>query len=80
MDVLYLTDGMWTVVDYKTDRLRDELALRSLPEMEKYRAQVRGYGQAIEQLAGHRPRLILLFLNYSGRVDGIHQEFVEIDQ
>ena len=78
IDVLYLKDGIWTVVDYKTDRLRDEAVLRALPDMEKYRQQVQSYGAAVEQLAGHKPRLILLFLNYGGSVDGIYWQRVEM--
>ena len=56
---------------------RDEAALRGLADMEKYREQVTSYGQAVQQLTGHKPRLILLFLNYGGSVGGIHQEIVE---
>jgi ATP-dependent helicase/nuclease subunit A len=77
IDALYLKDGTWTVVEFKTDRLRDAAALTRLPEKEKYRAQIRDYGVAVERLTGNEPRLILLFLNYGGNVGGIHEEIVE---
>jgi ATP-dependent exoDNAse (exonuclease V) beta subunit len=77
IDVLFLKDGAWTVLDYKTDRLRDEASVLGFKDKQKYRVQVQSYGAAVEQITGHQPRLILLFLNYGGNAGGIYQELVE---
>jgi len=73
IDALYLKDGIWTVVEYKTDRLRDAAGLDQLLEEKDYLAQLKGYTEAVEQFTGRKPRSMLLFLNYGS---GIHLEIV----
>ena len=76
IDVLFLKDGTWTVVEFKTDRLRDAAELARLLAKKDYRHQVRRYTHAVEQLTGRKPRSILVMLNYS---DGIYPEIIEGD-
>ncbi len=78
IDALYLKDGIWTVLDYKTDRLQNEASLKELLKKEDYEDQLKGYGEAVEKFTGHRPHLILLFLNYHGSDNGIYWQRVEM--
>jgi len=71
IDVLYLRHGNWTIVEYKTDWLKDEAALEMVLREKDYRDQIEGYRDAVEQLTGTRPRSQLVFLNYKG---GVHVE------
>jgi ATP-dependent exoDNAse (exonuclease V) beta subunit len=68
MDVLYRHDGSWMVVDFKTDRIRDEDRLNDVLREKKYRAQMARYAAAVEALVGERPVAKLCFLNYQGGV------------
>ncbi|NLE76753.1 MAG: hypothetical protein GX605_08380, partial [Chloroflexi bacterium] len=69
IDVLYLAEGRWTVVEFKTDYLKDEADLRErLGPDGKYGAQARRYVRAVEQLLGQRPRHVFCLLNYGSQV------------
>ena len=63
IDALYLQGGEWTLVDFKTDSVRDETALQQLLDKKDYFQQVQQYGAAVEKLLGITPRLMLWFLN-----------------
>ncbi|MCB8943069.1 MAG: UvrD-helicase domain-containing protein [Ardenticatenaceae bacterium] len=63
IDLLYRHQGLWTLVDFKTDRVRDEAALQRLLVEQDYEQQVRRYGTAVQQLVGIRPDLVLVFLD-----------------
>ena len=67
IDALYLRDGAWTIVEFKTDDIEDEAGLEQLLEREDYLAQAARYVRAVERLLGQRPRAILCLLNYAGR-------------
>jgi hypothetical protein len=67
IDLLYHGPSGWTVVDFKTDELRDEAALTRA--LERYRPQVRRYGEAVAAFLGQRPQARLVFLNFS---KGVH--------
>lgn len=69
IDALYLRDGSWTVVEFKTDELRDEADLEKLLAEEDYLAQAQRYVAAVEDLLAQRPGSILCLLNYVG---GVH--------
>jgi ATP-dependent helicase/nuclease subunit A len=73
IDLLYRDDTGWTIVDYKTDELGDEEALRAIVEKEHYQ-QLLGYKSAVESLLGVTPRLFLCYLDYQ---DGIRWEALE---
>ncbi len=68
IDTLYLRDGTWIVVDFKTDRFKDEQSFAGSAVSRKYRDQLRRYGLAVEQIIGQRPRAALCLLNYADRV------------
>jgi ATP-dependent exoDNAse (exonuclease V) beta subunit len=71
IDALFLKDGSWTVVEYKTDRLRDAADLNQLLEEKDYLDQLGRYTRAVEEFTGHQPRSSLVLLNYG---DAIHLE------
>ncbi len=74
IDALYLHDGgstggAWTIVEFKTDHVRDAAALERLLAEEDYLAQAERYATAVERLLGGRPAVILCLLDYAG---GVH--------
>jgi len=69
IDALYLRDGVWTIVEFKTDHVRDQAALDRLLAEEDYLAQAERYAAAVEQLLGSRPQVALCLLDYAG---GVH--------
>jgi len=69
IDALYLREGSWTIVEFKTDEVRDQADLDRLLAEEKYLDQAERYVAAVEHLLGQRPRSILCLLNYAG---GVH--------
>jgi ATP-dependent exoDNAse (exonuclease V) beta subunit len=68
IDLLYPYAGTWTVVDFKTDRVQDEVALQRLLAEKDYKRQLQQYGTAVQQLLGGTSRLMLCFLNYRDEV------------
>ncbi|MDH4136895.1 MAG: UvrD-helicase domain-containing protein, partial [Anaerolineae bacterium] len=68
IDLLYRTDGCWTIAEFKTDRLKDEAEMRARIRKEKYDEQVRGYVQAATRQLGEPPRALLVFLNVGSQV------------
>ncbi len=68
IDALYLSDGRWTIVEFKTDDIRDENGLREMLAREDYLAQARGYAAAVARLLNVAPRALLCLLNYAGTV------------
>lgn len=47
VDLCFLENGKWVLVDYKTDRADDEQAL-----LERYRPQLALYAKALERITG----------------------------
>jgi ATP-dependent helicase/nuclease subunit A len=68
IDALYLHNGVWTIVEFKTDEARDERRFRELLEEKKYVEQARRYARAVSHLMGEEARSILCMLNYGGAV------------
>ena len=68
IDVLYLQEGTWTIVEFKTDRVKDEADFQELLAQEDYTTQARRYASAAERLLGQRPRCILCMLDWAGTV------------
>ncbi len=67
IDLLFRANGRWTLVDFKTDRLRDERAREeALADDGAYQAQVERYLAAVEGLLGERPRGLLCLLDDRG--------------
>jgi len=64
IDALYQNDdGQWTLVEFKTDRIRNEPALQRRLASGEYEEQALNYAKAVERLLGQRPRISLCFLN-----------------
>ncbi|MYD35496.1 MAG: AAA family ATPase [Dehalococcoidia bacterium] len=59
IDLAYLTNGEWHVVDFKTDRVEKG---REAEHAETYLTQLGVYAGAIEAATGHRPKAGLMFL------------------
>ena len=68
VDALYLRDGVWRIVEFKTDHLADQAALERLLKEEDYLAQAGRYAAAVGRLLGGRPEVILCLLDYVGGV------------
>lgn len=68
IDALYLRDGTWTIVEFKTDRVKDRADFERLLAEQDYRAQAARYAAAFERLLGERPRVVLCMLDYGGEV------------
>jgi ATP-dependent helicase/nuclease subunit A len=68
VDALYLRDGSWTIVEFKTDRIPDRAGLDRLPMEKHYLPQARRYQAAVEQLVGQRPRVVFCFLDCVGEI------------
>lgn len=63
IDLLYRFGGRWTIVDFKTGRIEHESAAGQLIRERGYRRQIERYRQAVMELVGERPRLIICLLN-----------------
>ncbi|MBU0491841.1 MAG: PD-(D/E)XK nuclease family protein, partial [Chloroflexi bacterium] len=68
IDALYQRDGLWTLVEFKTDRVTAQTDLASWLADRGYPAQVQRYLSAVEHLLGQRPRGILCLLDHAGAV------------
>jgi ATP-dependent helicase/nuclease subunit A len=68
IDLLYRTDGRWTVVEFKTDRLRKVDDLEAHITEKKYDRQTERYVEAVNYLLGERPCALLVFLNVGRQV------------
>jgi len=67
IDALYLRNGVWTIVDYKTDEIGSQ-NLQDFAAEKKYGRQLGRYAEAVTKLLGQRPRAFLCFLDYQGGV------------
>jgi ATP-dependent exoDNAse (exonuclease V) beta subunit len=68
IDALYLSDGAWTIVEFKTDKIGDQAAIATLLEEEDYLPQAERYRAAVEQLVGRRPQVLFCFLDCAAAV------------
>jgi ATP-dependent helicase/nuclease subunit A len=68
IDALYQRDGLWTIVEFKTDRVKDRSELERVLVDEGYAAQAQRYVTAADRLLGETPQSILCMLNYGGSV------------
>jgi ATP-dependent helicase/nuclease subunit A len=69
MDLLCRCRGSWTLVEFKTDRLRTRADVEARIREKGYDGQVQAYVAAATALLGERPRALLVFLNVGGRVE-----------
>lgn len=68
IDALFLRHGTWTLVEFKTDHVRDAADLDRLLADEDYLAQAGRYAAAVAQLSGQQPGVLLCILDYGGSV------------
>jgi ATP-dependent exoDNAse (exonuclease V) beta subunit len=68
IDALFQCNGTWTLVEFKTDRVKDHSELERLLVEEGYSVQAQRYISAAERMLGQRPRYIMCLLNFAGQV------------
>ncbi|MCX6032086.1 MAG: UvrD-helicase domain-containing protein [Chloroflexi bacterium] len=68
IDALYLRADGWTIVEFKTDHVRDTAALDLLLAEEDYLAQAARYAAAVEKLLSQGPHVRLCLLDMAGAV------------
>jgi ATP-dependent exoDNAse (exonuclease V) beta subunit len=68
IDALFRERERWTLVEFKTDRVRDEGAMEVKLAQGDYVPQVARYLAAAERLLGARPRAVLCLMNMGGTV------------
>jgi hypothetical protein len=71
IDLLFRRGESWTLVDFKTDRIRDEHGHVAMVEVRGYREQVARYAAAVEHYLGVSPRCLLCLLDDRGAVSAI---------
>jgi ATP-dependent exoDNAse (exonuclease V) beta subunit len=69
IDLLYQQAGHWTLVEFKSDRVKDEAHRQAILQQSGYLAQVDRYRRAVWQLLEQDPQVILCWLNFEGRVE-----------
>lgn len=70
IDLLYRDEDGWTIVDFKTDALRNEDELQKILEdkLRGHRKQITRYKSAVEFLMHETPRSQLCYLDYQGGI------------
>jgi ATP-dependent exoDNAse (exonuclease V) beta subunit len=68
IDALVLQDGLWTIAEFKTDKVGNETGFWKTVKEGNYLDQAHKYLAAAESLLGQRPRFILCMLDYAGTV------------
>ena len=71
IDLLFRQGDTWTLVDFKTDRVRDERAHAVWLAETDYVVQIERYADSVVQLLGVRPRCLLCLLDDGGAVSAI---------
>jgi len=66
LDALYLSGGVWTIVEFKTDAVWNDRRLDEILREKHYLRQTDRYVAAVEASLGSRPEAILCLLNYNG--------------
>ncbi|TFG47897.1 MAG: hypothetical protein E4H33_05115 [Anaerolineales bacterium] len=66
IDCLFRTQESWTLVDFKTDELRNRQTLLAAQDM--YTPQILRYRKAVEQWLGVVPKTLLCFLNVEKKI------------
>jgi ATP-dependent helicase/nuclease subunit A len=69
IDLLFLDGESWTIIDFKTDELRDEEALEEA--VDEYRPQLMRYKRAVHDLLEVDNQAFICFLDAKGAVESI---------
>jgi ATP-dependent helicase/nuclease subunit A len=68
IDALFQRDGIWTIVEFKTNRISDEASLDALLRSKNLSEQAQRYVRAARLLLGEVAGLVLCLLDYRGGV------------
>ncbi|MGB8645009.1 MAG: UvrD-helicase domain-containing protein [Anaerolineae bacterium] len=68
IDAVYFDDNAWTIVEFKTDRIKDEANLNALLNKKDYGLQVERYRRALQRLLNANARVVLCLLDFAGKV------------
>jgi ATP-dependent helicase/nuclease subunit A len=68
LDALFQQAGRWTVVEFKTDHVRDEIDRPQVLAHPDYLAQVQRYRAVVARFTDQTPVVILCWLNYGGEI------------
>ena len=66
IDALYLSSGAWTIVEFKTDFVRDETHFSRILKREGYVSQAGRYVESCHRLLDQRPAFVICLLNFAG--------------
>jgi ATP-dependent helicase/nuclease subunit A len=69
IDLLYRAGERWTIIDFKTDDLRDQEALDKA--VKQYLPQLMRYKRAVRDLLNTDPQALICFLDYQGEVKSV---------
>jgi ATP-dependent helicase/nuclease subunit A len=69
IDLLYRDGGNWTIIDFKTDELRDKEALQKA--VGDYRPQLMRYKRAVQDLLNRDNQALICFLDFQNSVEWI---------
>ena len=79
MDALFMQGGVWTIVEFKTDAVRNQTEFERILDKTDYLCQAQRYVNAAEQLLGQRPRALLCMLNFGGTVNVLEYNDIEVN-
>jgi ATP-dependent exoDNAse (exonuclease V) beta subunit len=65
IDALYLRETVWSIVEFKTDEVRNDIDFDRLLHEKDYVGQAQRYLAVAERLLGQRPRFTLCMLDYA---------------
>ncbi len=68
LDALFQLDGRWTVVEFKTDRVRNDIERQKVLAESDYVAQVARYRAVVTEFTGQTPAVILCWLNFNRQI------------
>ncbi|MCL4299574.1 MAG: UvrD-helicase domain-containing protein [Anaerolineae bacterium] len=68
LDALFRNNGTWTVVEFKTDRVWDEVGLNRLLAELDYLSQVQRYTEVVKHMLDQTPQAILCWLNFGDSI------------
>jgi ATP-dependent exoDNAse (exonuclease V) beta subunit len=73
IDLLFRSSpkASWTIAEFKTDRLAEDVDLRQHTQQNGYDRQVEAYRQAVAQQLGTTPQVLLVFLNVGRSIRSI---------
>ena len=71
IDLLFRCGETWTLVDFKTDHIRDDRAREALLQERDYREQIARYAAAVKHYMSVTPHCVLCLLDDQGAVNAL---------